>query len=67
MSALRPTPPPTASRASTFYSGAVSNCGTALLAQDMPSAFGLMFANFTLDGDIAIIPHQYGGRCQRDV
>jgi autotransporter-associated beta strand protein len=38
----------------TFYSGAVSNCATALLAQDMPSAFGLMFANFTLDGDIAI-------------
>ncbi|MDB6067592.1 MAG: Carbohydrate binding family 6 [Pedosphaera sp.] len=37
-----------------FYSGVVSNCATALLAQDMPSAFGLMFANFTLDGDIAI-------------
>ncbi len=27
---------------------------TALLAQDMPGAFGLMFANFTLDGDIAV-------------
>ncbi len=38
----------------TFYSGSVSNCATALLAQDMPSAFGLMFANFTLDGDIAV-------------
>jgi autotransporter-associated beta strand protein len=38
----------------TFYSGSVSNCATALLAQDMPGAFGLMFANFTLDGDIAI-------------
>jgi autotransporter-associated beta strand protein len=38
----------------TFYSGAVSNCATALLAEDMPSAFGLMFANFTLDGDIAV-------------
>jgi autotransporter-associated beta strand protein len=38
----------------TFYSGVVSNCATALLAQDMPTAFGLMFANFTLDGDIAI-------------
>jgi autotransporter-associated beta strand protein len=38
----------------TFYSGVVSNCATALLAQDMPGAFGLMFANFTLDGDIAI-------------
>ena len=38
----------------TFYSGVVSNCVTALLAQDMPTAFGVMFANFTLDGDIAI-------------
>ena len=46
----------------TFYSGVVSNCATALLAQDMPSAFGLMFANFTLDGDIAIQPHQHGRR-----
>jgi autotransporter-associated beta strand protein len=39
----------------TFYCGAITNCGTALLAQDMPGAFGLMFANFTLDGDIAIL------------
>jgi autotransporter-associated beta strand protein len=38
----------------TFYSGSVSNCAVSLLAQDMPSAFGLMFANFTLDGDIAV-------------
>lgn len=38
----------------TFYSGVVSNCAAALLAQDMPGAFGLMFANFTLDGDIAV-------------
>jgi autotransporter-associated beta strand protein len=38
----------------TFYSGAVSNCATAFLAQDMPSAFGPMFACFTLDGDIAV-------------
>ncbi len=38
----------------TFYHGAVSNCATALLAQNMPSAFGVMFACFTLDGDIAI-------------
>ncbi len=37
-----------------FYGGSVSNCATALLAQSMPGAFGLMFANFTLDGDIAI-------------
>ena len=39
----------------TMYSGAITNCGVALLAQDMPSAFGLMFANLTLDGDIAIL------------
>lgn len=38
----------------TFYSGMISNCATALLAEDMPGAFGLMFANFTLDGDIAV-------------
>ncbi|HLX71230.1 MAG TPA: glycosyl hydrolase family 28-related protein, partial [Verrucomicrobiae bacterium] len=38
----------------TFYHGAVSNCATALLAQNMPSAFGVMFACFTLDGDVAI-------------
>ncbi len=38
----------------TFYGGSVSNCGTALLAQSMPGAFGLMFAWFTLDGDIAV-------------
>ena len=38
----------------TFYHGAVTNCATALLAQNMPSAFGLMFACFTLDGDVAI-------------
>ncbi len=37
-----------------FYGGSVSNCATALFAQSMPGAFGLMFANFTLDGDIAI-------------
>jgi fibronectin type 3 domain-containing protein len=38
----------------TFYMGAVTNCGTALLAQNMPGALGLMFSAFTLDGDIAI-------------
>ncbi|HVU08350.1 MAG TPA: glycosyl hydrolase family 28-related protein [Verrucomicrobiae bacterium] len=38
----------------TVYSGSISNCAVALLAQDMPGAFGLMFANLTLDGDIAI-------------
>jgi autotransporter-associated beta strand protein len=37
-----------------FYHGAVTNCATALLAQNMPGAFGLMFASFTLDGDVAI-------------
>ena len=39
----------------TMYSGAITNCGVALLAQDMPGAFGLMFANLTFDGDIAIL------------
>jgi autotransporter-associated beta strand protein len=38
----------------TFYHGAVTNCATALLAQNMPGAFGVMFACFTLDGDVAI-------------
>ncbi|HWX21682.1 MAG TPA: discoidin domain-containing protein [Candidatus Binatia bacterium] len=38
----------------TFYMGAVSNCATALLAQNMPGALGLMFAAFTLDGDTAV-------------
>ena len=38
----------------TFYSGYVSNCAVAFAAQDMPGAFGPMFANFTLDGDIAV-------------
>lgn len=37
-----------------FYTGAVSNCATALLAQDMPGDLGLMFANFTLDGGVAV-------------
>ncbi|HEX3800105.1 MAG TPA: glycosyl hydrolase family 28-related protein [Verrucomicrobiae bacterium] len=38
----------------TFYSGAISNCATAIMVQDMPSGLGLMFANFTLDGDVAV-------------
>ena len=38
----------------TFYMGAISNCATALLAQNMPGALGLMFSAFTLDGDIAV-------------
>jgi autotransporter-associated beta strand protein len=37
-----------------FYTGTVSNCATALLAQDMPGDLGLMFANFTLDGGVAV-------------
>ena len=37
-----------------FYSGSVSNCGTALLAQEMPFQSGLQFARFNLDGDIAV-------------
>jgi F5/8 type C domain/Pectate lyase superfamily protein len=38
----------------TFYSGSITHCGTALLAEQMPGALGLMFANMTLDGDIAV-------------
>ncbi len=38
----------------TFYSGIISNCATAVMTQNMPSGLGLMFANFTLDGDIAV-------------
>ncbi len=38
----------------TFYSGAISNCAVAIMAQNMPSGLGLMFANFTLDGDTAV-------------
>jgi hypothetical protein len=37
-----------------FYGGAISNCATAIMAQNMPSALGLMFSRFTLDGDIAV-------------
>jgi autotransporter-associated beta strand protein len=38
----------------TFYSGAITNCATGIMAQDMPGALGLMFANFTFDDDIAV-------------
>ena len=38
----------------TFNTGVISNCATAILAQNMPSGLGLMFASFTIDGDIAI-------------
>lgn len=39
----------------TFYNGTVSNCATALLAQEMPFQSGLQFAKFNLDGDIAVL------------
>ena len=38
----------------TFYDGAVTNCGTALLAQQMPGQSGLQITDFTLDGDMAV-------------
>ena len=38
----------------TFYSGSVSNCGIALLAQEMPFQAGLQFARCNLDGDVAV-------------
>ena len=37
-----------------FYNGWVTNCATAMLAQEMQTAEGLEFSDFTLDGDIAI-------------
>lgn len=38
----------------TFYMGAITNCATALLAENMPGALGLMFTCVTLDGDVAV-------------
>lgn len=38
----------------TFYSGAITNCASGIMAQDMPGALGLMFANFTFNDDIAV-------------
>ncbi len=38
----------------TFYSGSISNCGTALLAPAMAGQSGLMFTKFTLEGDIGV-------------
>jgi autotransporter-associated beta strand protein len=37
-----------------FYNGWVTNCATAMLAQEMQTAEGLEVSDFTLDGDIAI-------------
>lgn len=37
-----------------FYNGWVTNCATAMLAQEMQTAQGLEMSDFTLDGDIAI-------------
>ena len=38
----------------TFYSGSISNCGTALLASAMAGQSGLMFTKFNFDGDICV-------------
>ena len=38
----------------TFYSGSISNCGTALLAPAMAGQSGLMFTKFDFDGDIGV-------------
>jgi autotransporter-associated beta strand protein len=37
-----------------FYNGCVTNCAIAMNAQEMQTAGGLEFSDFTLDGDIAI-------------
>lgn len=38
----------------TFYSGSISNCGTALFAPAMAGQSGLMFTRFKFDGDVAV-------------
>lgn len=38
----------------TFYSSSITNCGIALLAQEMPFQSGLQFARCNLDGDVAV-------------
>lgn len=38
----------------TFYGGAITNCATGIMPQNMPGALGLLFANFTFDDDVAI-------------
>lgn len=38
----------------TFYSGSISNCGTALLAPAMAGQSGLIFTMFNFDGDVAV-------------
>ena len=38
----------------TFYSGSISNCGTALLAPAMAGQSGLMFTKFIFDGDTCV-------------
>ncbi|MGH7951525.1 MAG: glycosyl hydrolase family 28-related protein [Limisphaerales bacterium] len=37
-----------------FYDGYVTNCATALLAQEMETAPGVEFSRFTLDGDVGV-------------
>jgi len=37
-----------------FYNGYVTNCAIALNAQEMQTAAGLEFSDFTLDGDLAV-------------
>jgi Pectate lyase superfamily protein len=38
----------------TFYSGSVTNCGTALFAADMAGQSGLMFTKFDFEGDTCV-------------
>lgn len=45
---------PNGSAGATFYGGSVSNCAIAYNAQQMPGQSGFQFANFTLDGGIAV-------------
>ena len=47
----------------TFYSGSISNCGTALLATAMAGQSGLMFTKFDFDGDIGVNSQPAGDSC----
>src|SRR6185369_10674832 len=47
----------------TFYSGSISNCGTALLAPAMAGQSGLMFTKFDFDGDVGVNSQPVSDSC----
>lgn len=46
-----------------FYSGSLSNCGTALLAPAMAGQSGLMFTKFDFDGEVAVNSQPVNDAC----